>query len=201
VNHYPEGAILSGGLSKWCGAGGWRLGFFIVPKKMRWLLDAMAAVASETFTSTAAPIQHAAITAVEGGPEIDDYLVRCRRILAAMAERLVRTLTGAGLHVTKPDGGFYLFLDFGPVAERLRERGLTKSSDLCQALIEQTGVALLPGREFGRPVHELTARLAFVDFDGTAALAASSGPVDDAFVERYCARTVEGVRRICAWVS
>ena len=28
---YPEGTFISGGLSKWCGAGGWRLGFFAVP--------------------------------------------------------------------------------------------------------------------------------------------------------------------------
>jgi len=29
---YPEGTIITGGLSKWCGAGGWRLGFAAVPK-------------------------------------------------------------------------------------------------------------------------------------------------------------------------
>ena len=27
-NYYSEGTIVSSGLSKWCGAGGWRLGFF-----------------------------------------------------------------------------------------------------------------------------------------------------------------------------
>src|SRR5690606_8700719 len=45
---YPEGTIVSSGLSKWCGAGGWRLGTFMFPKAMRWLLEAMSAVASET---------------------------------------------------------------------------------------------------------------------------------------------------------
>ncbi|MDO9190944.1 MAG: aminotransferase class I/II-fold pyridoxal phosphate-dependent enzyme, partial [Sulfurimicrobium sp.] len=39
---YPEGTIISGGLSKWCGAGGWRLGTFVFPHSLRWLLDAMA---------------------------------------------------------------------------------------------------------------------------------------------------------------
>ena len=47
-----HGFIFSGGLSKWCGAGGWRLGLFVVPDRMRKLLDTMAAVATETFTST-----------------------------------------------------------------------------------------------------------------------------------------------------
>ena len=64
---YPEGTIFSGGLSKWCGAGGWRLDVFVFPDGLRWLLDAMAAVASETFTSTCAPIQFAAVRAFEGG--------------------------------------------------------------------------------------------------------------------------------------
>ena len=33
-NFYPEGTIVSTGLSKWCGAGGWRLGFFAIPNKL-----------------------------------------------------------------------------------------------------------------------------------------------------------------------
>ena len=36
---YPQGTIFSGGLSKWCGAGGWRLGLFVVPARAcDWLL-------------------------------------------------------------------------------------------------------------------------------------------------------------------
>ena len=58
---YPEGTIISSGLSKWAGAGGWRLGTFLFPPELRWLLDGMAVVASETFTATSAPIQYAAV--------------------------------------------------------------------------------------------------------------------------------------------
>ena len=36
VPRYPEGTIFSGGLSKWCGAGGWRLGVFVFPECLRW---------------------------------------------------------------------------------------------------------------------------------------------------------------------
>jgi histidinol-phosphate/aromatic aminotransferase/cobyric acid decarboxylase-like protein len=56
ARYYPEGTIISAGLSKWCGAGGWRLGTFAFPPALRWLQDAMAVVASETYTSTSAPI-------------------------------------------------------------------------------------------------------------------------------------------------
>jgi len=64
---YPEGTIISSGLNKWCGAGGWRFVTFTFPESLRWLRDGMAAVASETFTSTSAPIQYAAVTAFNKG--------------------------------------------------------------------------------------------------------------------------------------
>ncbi len=41
ARYYPEGTVISSGLSKWCGAGGWRLGTFVFPKGLYWLLDAM----------------------------------------------------------------------------------------------------------------------------------------------------------------
>jgi len=104
VPHYPEGTIFSGGLSKWCGAGGWRLGLFVFPKCLGWLREAMAAVASETFTSTCAPIQHAAICAFDGGPEIDHYLGDTRRVLRALGNLLTRRLRAAGADVRDPEG-------------------------------------------------------------------------------------------------
>ena len=33
-HYYPEGTIISSGLSKWCGAGGWRIGYLIFPKEL-----------------------------------------------------------------------------------------------------------------------------------------------------------------------
>ncbi len=89
AKYYPEGTIISGGLSKWCGAGGWRLGTFTFPPSLRWLLDAMAAVASETFTATSAPIQYAAIRAFQGGLKIERYLWNSRWILERLCSRII----------------------------------------------------------------------------------------------------------------
>jgi aspartate aminotransferase len=170
VPMYPQGTIFSSGLSKWCGAGGWRLGVFVVPRSLRWLLDAMATVASETYTSTSAPIQYAAVRAFALGPEIESYLEDCRKILRALGNRLADLLRRGGLSLRPPQGGFYLFPDFSAHGERLAARGIATSRDLCQRLLEDTGVAVLPGSDFGRPPAELVARLAYVDFDGAAAL-------------------------------
>ncbi|NND68227.1 MAG: pyridoxal phosphate-dependent aminotransferase [Halioglobus sp.] len=202
---YPEGTIYSSGLSKWCGAGGWRLGTFIFPKELTWIEEAMAVVASETFTSTSAPIQYAAIQAFEGGPEIERYVDDCTRILKALAEYTHEKLQSSGLPTVKPEGGFYCFPDFAALREPLKARGISHARQMTEAILEETGVAILPGVEFGRPASELTARIAFVDFDGGKALAAqreeANGAKDPAFIRTHCARTVEAVDRIAEWVK
>ena len=209
VPRNPDGTIFSGGLSKWCGAGGWRLGVFVIPDRMRWLLDAMAAVASETFASTSAPIQCAAVTAFQQEPSIDSYLAQCRRVLAALGNHLAETMRKSGLDVLSPDGGFYLFPDFTPLAERLARRGIDSAPQLCERLLEETGVAVLPASDFGCAPDHLGARLAYVDFDGAEALEASAASAASAagtrlgedFLRRYCGRTVEAVDRLCDWVD
>ncbi|MCU0723939.1 MAG: aminotransferase class I/II-fold pyridoxal phosphate-dependent enzyme, partial [Planctomycetes bacterium] len=120
---YPEGTIVSSGLSKWCGAGGWRLGTFSFPGPLRWLLEAMSCLASETYTSTSSPIQYAAVRAFQGGEEIETYLAHVRRILAALGRWCADRLRRAGARVHDPEGAFYLFPDFGLLAGGLARAG------------------------------------------------------------------------------
>ncbi|MBT7697712.1 MAG: aminotransferase class I/II-fold pyridoxal phosphate-dependent enzyme [Desulfobacterales bacterium] len=206
VPMYPEGTIFSGGLSKWCGAGGWRLGVFVFPSCLRWLLDAMAVVASETFTSTSAPIQYAAVRAFQDNIELDQYLFQVRRILGSLGKRLAATLKKAGVNILFPHGGFYLFPDFTAQAEYLKSRGITTSVDFCERLLDETGVAILPGYDFGRPLEELTARLAYVNFDGKKALEAAihisaDKTLGEEFLQKYCKEPIIAIERLCEWVN
>jgi aspartate aminotransferase len=206
ARYYPEGTIISGGLSKWCGAGGWRLGTFTFPPSLRWLLDSMAVVASETFTATSAPIQYAAVRAFKGGIKIENYLWSCRHILKNLAKTIVTRLKKAGLDVSEPDGAFYLFPDFTPLKGRLLEKGINTSYNLCTKLLDETGVAILPGISFGRPENELTARIAYIDFDGIRALSAaqqtkSEKEIDKEFLETYCGNTLDAIDLICDWLN
>ena len=203
---YPEGTIVSSGLSKWCGAGGWRLGTFCFPPDLYWLLDALAAVASETYTSVCAPIQYAAIRAFRGGVDIERYLCHARRILAALGQQCADILAQAGVRVHSPIGAFYLFLDFADLRGQLAARGIDTGPELCRRLVEETGVAILPGGSFARPRNDLTARLAYVDFDGARALTASENiplheqlPPD--FPRQRCERVITGVERLAEWLS
>ncbi len=203
---YPEGTLVTGGLSKWCGAGGWRLGTATFPSGLKEVRKAVQAVASETFTSVSAPIQYAAITAFDGSAAIDDYLGHCRRLLTALGASCVETLRSSGLGVHDPEGGFYLLLDLRPLAESLAARGITTGTQAAEGLLEETGVALLPGEDFNRPAGELSLRMAYVAFDGAAALAAceslpADAPLEPAFLERTCGPTLDGVQRIRDWLA
>lgn len=202
---YPEGTIISSGLSKWCGAGGWRLGTFTFPSTLDWLLDSMSSVASETFTSTSAPIQYAAVCAFRGGISIERYLNNARRVLKSLGFSIHKKLAKAGISAPKPEGGFYLFCNFNKYDAKLKKIGIINSSQLVQRLLEDTGVALLPGSAFGRPENELTARLAYVDFDGAKALAAAETfppykDLGDDFVSANCSQIIEAVDLVCNWV-
>ena len=202
---YPEGTIISTGLSKWCGAGGWRLGTFTYPHHLSWLLDAMAVVASETFTSTCAPIQFAAVTAFSGGAFIKPYLSGVRRVLAALGQHCAASLRAAGLDVAAPAGAFYLFPDFRPFKAPLAACGILTSRALSERLLQDTGVATIPGESFGRPPDELTLRMAFVDFDGGSALAAVAArnqvqDLDETFLRIRCPKVTTAMDRVADWL-
>ena len=170
AKYYREGTIVSSGLSKWCGAGGWRLGTMSFPDELSQLLKPMTAMASETFASVSAPIQYAAISAFLGGPIIDDYLFHVRRILKIIGESSFNILNVNGINVVLPQGGFYLFPVFNNINRAITNFEINSSNDFCNLLLEKTGVALLPGTDFNRNDTELSCRLAYVNFDGTEAV-------------------------------
>jgi aspartate aminotransferase len=73
-------------------------------------------------------------------------------------------------------------------------------------LLEETGVALLPGSVFGRHESEYTARLAYVDFEGSRAIAAAEtlnpeDPITEEFLRTYCSHLLEGAEKIVDWVK
>ena len=203
ARYYPEGTIISSGLSKWAGAGGWRLGTFLFPAELNWLLEGMAVVASETFTTVSAPIQYAAIRAYQGGTEIEDYLQRSRLVLNSLGPRLASELRDAGCDVPEPEGGFYLFPDFSSYRDKFLAHGIKTSQQLCERLLNDSGVACLPGTDFGSPATEYTIRLAYVDFDGALALQAADEAMvqKDSFLNLYCTNVMLASQRIRQWLD
>lgn len=197
---YPEGTIISNGLSKWCGAGGWRLGAFVFPKELQALRETMTVLATETFSAVSSPVQYAAIEAFKDSADINSYLLQARRVLEQLLGYGYSKLSESGAALAQPCGGFYLF----PNVDDLRQKlSINTSVELCSKLLLETGVAVLPGEAFGRPAQELSMRIALVDFDGAAALAAAKNQdsIDEEFIRRYCPKTVEAIDRLCAWLG
>ena len=186
ARYYPEGTIISNGLEQVV-RGRWLAPGFVFPRQLDWLVNAMAVVASETFTSTSAPLQYAAVTALQDRPEMDAYLAHTRDILATLASYAQRELRAAGAEPSAADGGFYLFPRLAAQRQRFVDRGIVDGESLTRRLLEDTGVAALPGINFGRPADELSMRIALVDFDGAARLAAcNDARPDQAFVREHC---------------
>ena len=73
------------------------------------------------------------------------------------------------------------------------------SSDLCRSLLEETGVAVLPGSDFGFPKEKLLFRLGFVDFDGSKLLKASQEELTEDFVLKNASKVMDGIDKIIEW--
>ena len=159
------------GLSKWAGVGGWRLGVAILPANLKEQHKrAIKGVASETYSCAPTPVQWAAMAAYSGNHHMRNRVRDQNAILKNISTILHGALENHQILVHKPQGGFYMMLDFSPYKSALTRRGITNDQQLCSALLESAHVALLPGSSFGMAPGMLTARLAFVDFDGDAAL-------------------------------
>ena len=191
-NFYPEGTIVSSGLSKWCGAGGWRLGFFAIPNQLKDLKNSIKILCSESFTSVSAPIQYAAIQAYKDDHSI--YLNAVKKILSFTANYVYENLKSNVINVAKPEGGFYLFPEFNNAK-------FSSSSEMCKDILDKTGVALLPGSDFGMDSSSMLARLSFTDFDGANFLNNTLGSkkLDNADLKKNAPNIVDGISKIKEW--
>ncbi len=197
ARYYPEGTLVTGGLSKWCGAGGWRLGVLHLPEALAGnLLPRLLGVASETWSCVAGPVQQAATEAYRFGPEVEGYVQRERQILSVLGQQAAARLSEAGVVTVPPEGGFYLFPNFELWREPLAAAGILTSDQLCSRLLEEAGVALLPGFAFGMPENQLLVRLSYVNFDGAAALGAAESEL-----ETIMQPVMAGLDAICGWLG
>ena len=191
---YPEKTIISNGLSKWCGAGGWRLGYFIIPEALTELKNSIKNLASETFSSVSAPIQYAAIAAYNNNH--NEYINDSRSILKAVGEYVFENLKSNTISINKPQGGFYLMPEF------LIEKFST-SEEMCSNILKETGVALLPGSDFGFSKERMITRLSFTDFNGDEFMqnVKKTKKVDMNSISKFAPKIIEGTKKLKDWVE
>ena len=190
-SYAPDKTIISTGLSKWCGAGGWRLGYFIIPDTLSNITNQLKVLASETFSSVSAPIQYAAIAAHENNH--DEYINKSKNILKAVGNYVYENLKTNDVLINKPQGGFYLMPEF--VGKKF-----SSSKEMCKDLLEKTGVALLPGSDFGFNENRMLSRLSFTDFDGNEFMKKTQNEkINNELIEKFAPKIVEGVIKLKNW--
>ena len=191
-NFCPEKTIISTGLSKWCGAGGWRLGYFIVPNSLKLIRDTINILASETFSAVSAPIQYAAIQAYD--KDHSNYINSSKNILKFIGKYVFKNLTSNKVLINEPQGGFYLMPEF--ISSKF-----SSSSEMCENILDETGVVLLPGSDFGFEKKKLIARLSFTDFNGKNLMHEyeNNNDLNDNLIKKFAPKIVEGVNKLKKW--
>ena len=191
-NFCPEKTIVSSGLSKWCGAGGWRLGYFLVPDSLIEIKDMINVLASETFSAVSAPIQYAAIKAYKN--DHSNYIDKSINILSAVGNYVYQNLKSNKVLINEPQGGFYLMPEF------LNKR-FNSSADMCDSILNDTGVALLPGSDFGFDQNKMLVRLSFTDFDGQKFMnkIEENQKINNNLINELAPKIIEGVDKLKKW--
>jgi aspartate aminotransferase len=110
---------------------------------------AILAYASECWSAASAPAQEAAAVAFDTTPEMDLYRQQLTSLHKRCTMKLHQALVDCGLAVAEPKGSFYVYPSFHPYTKQLESLGITTSLQLSKWLIEECGIATLPGSAFG----------------------------------------------------
>ncbi|OIO00219.1 MAG: aspartate aminotransferase [Desulfovibrionaceae bacterium CG1_02_65_16] len=136
----PENVAIVGALSKSFCMTGWRVGWTLAHAD---LVKACAKIQGQSTSNVNSVAQKAAVAALTGPWTLIDemraaFLRRRDIALSVMA-------TWPGVSCPKPDGAFYLF----PVVDKHYTPEMPDSAAMCTRLLEEAGVALVPGSAFG----------------------------------------------------
>jgi aspartate aminotransferase len=158
----PERTVVTTGLSKNLALGGWRLGLARFPDSPigHRLHAAVIGIASEIWSSPAAPIQHAAAYAFEEPAELAERISQSRSLHGAVARAVAHRLVAAGVAVPTPEAAFYVYPDFEPVAEQLARHDVVTGPDLTAFFLREYGMGTVPATEFEGGDKALRLRMA-----------------------------------------
>jgi aspartate aminotransferase len=140
-----ERTLTVNGMSKGYAMSGWRIGYAAGPVP---LIKAMTSLQGQSTTNACTISQAAACAALLGDQRsVRDMCAEFKRRHDFVFERLQRI---DGLRCVPASGAFYLFPN---VEAALRAKRCANDVELCERLLEATGVALVPGAAFGAPGH------------------------------------------------
>ncbi|HTL47773.1 MAG TPA: aminotransferase class I/II-fold pyridoxal phosphate-dependent enzyme [Verrucomicrobiae bacterium] len=132
-----ERTVSCSSLSKTYSITGWRLGYIIAPPKV---VDAARKVHDFLTVGAAAPLQEAAVTALEFP---DSYYLELQAHYTKSRDLFLGLLAGTGLKYTVPQGAYYVMVDVSEFKPQ-------SDVEFCEWLARDVGVAAVPGSSFFR---------------------------------------------------
>lgn len=143
---FSREAIVVNSFSKYFAMTGWRLGWLLVPQRLFRAVDCLTG----NFTICPPTLsQHAATAAFQYG-ELDSHVDGYRN----NRDLLVTGLTKLGIDKIAPvDGAFYIYADVSHLT--------TDTMSWCQRLLAETGLAIVPGRDFDPELGHRFVRFSF----------------------------------------
>ena len=142
-----ERIVVIDGFSKAYAMTGWRVGYAVGPVE---IVAAMTTLQGHVNTNTALPCQYAALAALTDGEARRSAVGAMVEAFAARRGLLLEALKEVrGLDPLAPDGAFYLWIDTRAWCDALGG----DSTELCHDLLENEGLALVPGAAFGVEGH------------------------------------------------
>ncbi|QWU98599.1 MULTISPECIES: pyridoxal phosphate-dependent aminotransferase [Francisella] len=133
--------VIASGVSKNFAMTGWRVGFTIAPKLLN---DAMKKFQSQSATCACSISQYAAITAMEMPAKDLQYFVDSYKQKEQFVTKSLKDMPY--IDVKNADGTFYLFPD---IRDLIKHTKFSSDIELCNALLEEEYVAMMPGTAFG----------------------------------------------------
>ena len=129
--------VVINSFSKYYGMTGWRVGWAVAPPDVVTMFDKLA---QNIFLSTSTPAQYAALRALDADVHVE--LERRRAEFKRRRDYIVPALRALGFAVpVLPQGAFYVYANCQHVGR--------DSATFAQELLEQAGVAITPGLDFG----------------------------------------------------
>jgi aspartate/methionine/tyrosine aminotransferase len=148
---HSDDVFVINSFSKYHGMTGWRLGWLVAPADY---VPDMDRLAQNIFLAASTPAQYAALAAFR--PEVEVELQQRRRQFQARRDFLLPALRDLGFAIpVTPQGAFYLYADCS--------RFCVDSQAFCLALLEEAGVAVTPGLDFGEHRPERHVRFSYAN--------------------------------------
>jgi aspartate/methionine/tyrosine aminotransferase len=146
-----EQVFVVNSFSKYYGMTGWRVGWLVAPREYIPSIDKLS---QNIFLAASTPAQHAALAALS--PEVGVELERRRQVFSERRDYLLPALRGLGFEVpVQPQGAFYLYADCS--------RFTADSQAFALELLEQAGVAITPGLDFGSYLPQRHVRFSYAN--------------------------------------